>query len=144
MDAHLWNEEKMSDQSLNLVDPVASIYKHIGSNEPYFALVEEFYKGVQQDFLLRPMYPEDLEEPKRKLALFLIQRTGGETTYSDERGHPRMRARHMPFKIGMAERDAWMRIMTRALDAVPQFHPHRESLLEFFDGFSLFMINQHQ
>lgn len=122
-------------------DPVARVYAAIGSEEPFFRLVEEFYKGIEQEQLLRPMYPSDLAEPKRKLALFLIQRTGGAGTYSKERGHPRMRGRHMPFRIAMPERDAWMRIMDNALDAVPEFSPHRTTMHDFFADFSLFMIN---
>jgi hemoglobin len=106
--------------------------------------VDEFYSGVAQDELLRPMYPEDLSEPKRNLALFLIQRCGGTPTYSMERGHPRMRARHAPFKIGMFERNAWMHHMDAALAAVPEFAAVRDVMHQFFDGFSLFMINQPQ
>jgi hemoglobin len=83
-----------------------------------------------------------LSDAKRHLALFLIQRTGGATTYSNERGHPRMRARHLPFRIGMAERDAWMHNMTEALNAVPEFEPHKEAMMTFFSDFATFMINQ--
>lgn len=88
------------------------------------------------------MYPDDLSDAKRHLALFLIQRTGGATTYSNERGHPRMRARHLPFRIGMAERDAWMHNMTEALNSVPEFAPHKEAMMTFFSDFATFMINQ--
>ena len=123
-------------------DPISQIYQQLGSEEPLFKLVDEFYAGVENDFVLRPLYPEDLEGPKERLVLFLIQRVGGRTTYSDERGHPRMRARHMPFPIGQMERDAWMRIMTAALDKVDELKPHREDLMAFFDNFSTFMINK--
>ncbi|HEY9756965.1 MAG TPA: globin [Oculatellaceae cyanobacterium] len=123
-------------------DPLGRIFKEVGSEAPFFALVDHFYAGVEKDLLLRPMYPEDLELPKKHLALFLIQRMGGRSTYSQERGHPRMRARHLPFKIGQAERDAWMRNMTLALNAVPELSQYKEELLAFFDDFSLFMINQ--
>ncbi len=123
------------------IDPVAKVYSAVGSDEPFYRLVEEFYKGIEQDLLLRPLYPKDLTEPKRSLALFLIQRTGGHGTYSEERGHPRMRGRHLPFRIATAERDAWMRNMDRALDMVAELNPHRETLHEFFADFSTFMIN---
>jgi hemoglobin len=125
-----------------MIDPIAHIYQQLGDTAPYYKLVDEFYARVEQDKLLRPMYPPDLSDAKRHLALFLIQRTGGVTTYSNERGHPRMRARHLPFKIGMAERDAWMHNMTEAVDQVPEFAPHREALMTFFSDFATFMINQ--
>lgn len=130
----------MSD--LKMIDPLGGIYKQIGSSEPFYRLVDHFYAGVEADPILRPLYPKELAEAKRKLALFLIYRFGGEETYVEERGHPRMRGRHMPFKIGRKERDAWMVHMTGALDKTPEFAPHREVLMQFFDGFSTFMINQ--
>ena len=123
-------------------DPLITIYSDIGSEEPFFRLVEKFYEGVQDDKLLRPMYPEDLAGPKERLAQFLIQRMGGATTYSDQRGHPRMRARHLPFEIGVKERDAWLKHMGQALDEVPEFEKHKETLTEFFVNFATFMINK--
>lgn len=129
-------------QGLEQVDPIGLIYAQVGGEKPFFRLAEEFYKGVEASPILRPMYPQELTEPKRKLALFLIQRTGGNQTYSEERGHPRMRGRHLPFKIGQSQRDAWMQIMTQALEQVPEFAPHKDLLHEFFEGFSTFMINQ--
>lgn len=127
---------------VEIFDPIGAIYKAVGDEKPFFDLVDEFYKGVENDLILRPMYPEDLTDAKRKLALFMIQRTGGRTTYSDERGHPRMRQRHMPFSIGLNERNAWMKNMMAALDKVPELAPHKETLTEFFDSFSTFMINR--
>ncbi len=124
------------------MDPLDEIYKQIGSEDPYFKLVDEFYAGVEESFILRPLYPENLDNAKRSLALFLIQRTGGKTTYSDEKGHPRMRARHMPFAIGQAERDAWIVCMNAALDKTPEFKEVRKILDEFFDTFATFMINK--
>src|SRR5690606_4767600 len=82
-------------------------------------LVGRFYRSVAVDPLLRPLYPEaDLTGATRRLALFLGQYWGGPTTYSDERGHPRLRMRHAPFVIGEPERDAWLRHMSAALDAL--------------------------
>lgn len=104
-------------------------------------MVDHFYEGVEKDPLLRPLYPEDLTKPKEHLALFLIQRFGGRGTYSQERGHPRMRMRHMPFKIGIKERDAWLNNMDRALAAVPEFAPHRDALDFYFRDFATFLIN---
>jgi len=125
-----------------MIDPIAHIYQELGDTAPYYKLVDEFYSRVEQDKLLRPMYPADLTDAKRKLTLFLIQRTGGATTYSNERGHPRMRARHLPFRIGVPERDAWMHNMTEALNCVPEFSNHKEALMTFFAAFATFMINQ--
>ncbi len=124
------------------MDPLAALYQSIGSEEPYYRLVEHFYQGVENDPVLRPLYPEELTDAKRKLALYLIYRTGGARTYEEERGHPRMRGRHMPFKIGQKERDAWMVNMNRALDLTPEFAPHRADLDAFFEHFATFMINQ--
>ena len=85
--------------------------------QPFFdALVAHFYRGVAVDPLLRPLYPDDdLAAAERRLALFLGQYWGGPTTYSDERGHPRLRMRHAPFAVGEPERDAWLRHMRLAL-----------------------------
>ncbi len=127
---------------VDIYDPVSVIYKAVGDEKPFFQLVDEFYKGVENDLILRPLYPEDLTLSKEHLALFMIQRTGGRTTYSDERGHPRMRQRHMPFPIGMNERNAWIKNMTAALDKVPEFAAHKQTLQEFFDTFATFLINK--
>ncbi|HEY9773678.1 MAG TPA: globin [Planktothrix sp.] len=127
---------------LEQFDPIGEIYLALGKkDEPYFRLVNEFYAGVEKNEILRPLYPEDLQMPKEHLALFLIQRTGGPQTYSLNRGHPRMRARHMPFKIATKERDAWIDEMTVALNAVPEFASHKAALMEFFEGFATFLIN---
>lgn len=123
-------------------DIIGTIYAAIESEHPYYALVEEFYAGVEKDPLLRPLYPPDLTDAKRHLALFLIQRTGGAPTYNVERGHPRMRMRHAPFRIGLAERDAWLLHMNKALNAVPEFVPHRDNLYAFFIEFATFLVNQ--
>jgi hemoglobin len=95
-----------------------SVYDAVGGRPFFVELVDGFYAGVSADPLLRPMYPEDLTESRRHLAGFLTQYWGGPSTYSDERGHPRLRMRHGPFAIGDAERDAWLRHMLGSLDAV--------------------------
>ena len=98
--------------------PQPSVYEAVGGQPFFDDLIEEFYVGVAADPLLRPLYPEDLTDSKRHLALFLGQFWGGPTTYSAERGHPRLRMRHAPFTITEAERDAWLRHMREALDSV--------------------------
>ena len=85
---------------------------------PFFEdLVGRFYAGVADDPVLRPLYPEaDLAGARHRLTLFLAQYWGGPRTYDAERGHPRLRMRHMPFAIGPGERDAWLRLMRAAID----------------------------
>ena len=95
-----------------------SVYDDVGGRPFFVDLVDGFYAGVSADLLLRPLYPEDLTDSRRHLAGFLAQYWGGPSTYSDERGHPRLRMRHAPFAIGDAERDAWLRHMLGSLDSV--------------------------
>jgi hemoglobin len=97
----------------------AEFFERAGGEQTFRLLVQRFYAGVAMDPLLRPLYPEeDLEPAADRLALFLIQYWGGPTTYSQARGHPRLRMRHAPFVIGEAERDAWLRHMREALDSL--------------------------
>lgn len=94
-----------------------TFFEAVGGEETFHRLVHRFYQGVAADPLLRPMYPEeDLEPAEERLRLFLIQYWGGPRTYSDRRGHPRLRMRHVPFPIGEPERDAWLRHMRDAVD----------------------------
>jgi hemoglobin len=114
--------------------------------EPFFAeLVERFYRAVASDLLLRPLYPDDLEPSKRHLTLFLQQYWGGPGTYSEQRGHPRLRARHVPFVIGEAERDAWIRHMAAALDSLVVergIDPQLEArMLDYFIDAADFLVN---
>jgi hemoglobin len=94
---------------------VDALYERVGGEQFFFDLVDRFYLSVAGDPLLRPLYPDDLSESSRHLALFLMQYWGGPTTYDEERGHPRLRMRHAPFVIGPPERDAWLRHMLAAL-----------------------------
>jgi hemoglobin len=106
-------------------------------------LVTAFYRQVPQDEILGAMYPrEELEGAKRRLRDFLIYRFGGPDRYIAERGHPRLRARHMPFRIDQAARDRWMKLMDKAFleAALP---PEAEEILRaFFGQMATFMINQ--
>jgi hemoglobin len=95
---------------------VDALFDRVDGEQFFVDLVDRFYQGVAGDPLLRPLYPDDLSESRRHLALFLMQYWGGPSTYNDERGHPRLRMRHMPFVIGPAERDAWLRHMNGAVD----------------------------
>jgi len=94
-----------------------SFYEAVGGEETFSRLVHTFYQGVADDPVLRPVYPsKDLGPAEEHLRLFLMQYWGGPGTYSEQRGHPRLRMRHARFAIGEAERDAWLRRMRAALD----------------------------
>ncbi|MEI6537760.1 MAG: globin [Verrucomicrobiaceae bacterium] len=94
---------------------VESIYSQLGE-EGLKALVAAFYQRVRTDEVIGPLYPpDDWENAERRLADFLIYRFGGSDRYIQERGHPRLRGRHMPFSIGVKERDRWMELMRAAM-----------------------------
>jgi hemoglobin len=117
------------------------VYPTIGA-DGFTRLVAAFYRQVPADSILGPMYPtEDLEGAEYRLRMFLIGRFGGPMTYIEERGHPRLRMRHVPFRIDQAARDRWMQLMTTALDET-QLPPEADAVLRhFFDGMSSFMMN---
>jgi hemoglobin len=91
------------------------IHAAVGGDEPFFRLVGAFYAGIENEPLIRPMYPQDMTKAKEHLALFLIQRVG--------------------------ERDAWLRHMLAAVDATPEFHPFRDDLREYFEESANFLVN---
>ena len=95
-----------------------SLYERVGGTAFFERLVDRFYDGVEADEILLPLYPDrdDLAGARRRLTLFLVQYWGGPTTYLEERGHPRLRARHFPFAIGTLERDRWLLHMRAAID----------------------------
>lgn len=123
-------------------DEQISFYEAVGGDETFRRLVRRFYEEVATDPVLRPLYPgEDLGPAEDHLRMFLIQYWGGPRTYSDLRGHPRLRMRHAPFKIDQKGRDRWVALMEEALaeaalpaDAVPP-------LRKFFHEAATFMIN---
>ena len=97
--------------------PLQTFYDAVGGHETFVALVRRFYEGVASDPPLRALYPEaDLTDAETRFRMFLEQYWGGPTTYSDERGHPRLRMRHLPFHIGREERARWLEHMTAAID----------------------------
>jgi hemoglobin len=112
---------------------VDTLYDRVGGASFFERLVGRFYEGVSGDPVLRPLYPQDLEEPKRHLALFLGQYWGGPRDYSEERGHPRLRMRHAPFVIGDLERDAWLRHMRRAVEQADLPPSDEAELLAYFE-----------
>ena len=111
-----------------------NLYEAVGGMPFFERLVGRFYAGVAGDPILRPLYPdEDLADATRRLTLFLAQYWGGPTTYNDERGHPRLRMRHVPFAIGTTERDRWLVHMRAALDAEMPPPEVADQLLRYFD-----------
>ncbi|HEX8860897.1 MAG TPA: globin [Actinomycetes bacterium] len=120
-----------------------TFYDAVGGEETFRRLVSRFYQGVAADPLLRPLYPEeDLAGAEERLRQFLVQYWGGPSTYSQRRGHPALRMRHARFAIGQAERDAWLRHMTEAVDSLELPEPLRAMLLDYLTVASQALINQ--
>lgn len=113
----------------------AEVFDRVGGAVFFERLVDRFYDGVEADPVLLRLYPtpDDLSDARRHLTLFLAQYWGGPTTYSDERGHPRLRMRHAPFGIGPEERDHWLAHMRAALDALDAEPDVRDALDRYFE-----------
>ena len=130
------------------VEQPPTVFAAVGGQQFFDELVDRFYDAVERDELLRPMYPADLGPSRHRLAGFLAQYWGGPADYSAERGHPRLRMRHMPFAIGLAERNAWMRHMLASLEAasLPDGSPLdpdiAQAMFAHFDNAATHLINQ--
>jgi hemoglobin len=112
-----------------------TLYAAIGGEETFRRLVERFYAGVAEDPVLRPLYPEeDLGPAADRLRMFLIQYWGGPTTYSAQRGHPRLRMRHAPFAIDARARDAWLQNMRTALESLGLPAAYEETLWQYLSS----------
>lgn len=119
-----------------------TFYEQVGGHATFVRLVEEFYRGVADDRELRPMYPEaDLGPAAERLTLFLEQYWGGPTTYSENRGHPRLRMRHAPFKVNPAARDLWLGHMRTAVDSLKLPPLQRETLWDYLERAAHAMVN---
>ncbi|MHB1496821.1 MAG: globin domain-containing protein [Acidimicrobiales bacterium] len=123
------------------MDGAAGLYDRLGGMAFFEGLVERFYERVAGDDVLRPLYPEDLGPPRRHLCLFLAQFWGGPRAYDEERGHPRLRSRHMQWRIGPLERERWLLHMTAALDASPANALERAQLLGHFQAVASHLVN---
>ncbi|MDP9418479.1 MAG: globin [Actinomycetota bacterium] len=107
----------MSTSASDSAGRPGTFYERVGGTETFRRLVARFYSGVAQDPVLRPLYPdEDLGPAADRLRMFLEQYWGGPRTYSEQRGHPRLRMRHVAFLVGEPERDAWLHHMRAAVD----------------------------
>ncbi|EME98113.1 globin [Streptomyces mobaraensis NBRC 13819 = DSM 40847] len=119
-----------------------TFYEQVGGEETFRRLAHRFYEGVAEDPLLRPMYPEgDLGPAEERMALFLMQYWGGPRTYSENRGHPRLRMRHAPFTVDRAAHDAWLRHMRDAVDSLDLSEAHRDELWRYLTYAAASMIN---
>ena len=126
-----------------------TVFDAVGGRRFFDELVGRFYDAVESDTLLRPMYPKDMGPSRERLAGFLVQYWGGPAHYSEKRGHPRLRMRHMPFAIGLEERNAWMKHMEASLavatlaDGTDRPLPAeiRDAMFEHFDNAATHLIN---
>ncbi|MFF9706948.1 globin [Streptomyces griseofuscus] len=119
-----------------------TFYEQVGGEDTFRRLVHRFYEGVAEDPELRTMYPEeDLGPAEERLRLFLMQYWGGPSTYSERRGHPRLRMRHAPFAVDRAAHDAWLRHMRAAVDDLGLSEEHERTLWNYLTYAAASMIN---
>lgn len=122
-----------------------SFYDAVGGAKTFDAIVSRFYAQVAEDEVLRRVYPEDdLAGAEERLRMFLEQYWGGPRTYSEQRGHPRLRMRHAPFRISLIERDAWLRCMHTAvasIDSETLDDEHRRELLDYLEMAAHSLVN---
>ncbi len=122
--------------------PQPPLYQRVGGEQVFRDLVDRFYDGVAEDPELRAMYPEqDLGPARDRLSLFLIQYFGGPGTYSEQRGHPRLRMRHAPFRIDEAARDRWLTHMRAAVDSLELAPAEEAELWQYLERTAFFMVN---
>ena len=120
-----------------------SFYDEVGGAATFERLVHAFYEGVASDPELRALYPEaDLAPAERRLRMFLEQYFGGPTTYSEERGHPRLRMRHIPFPVTLDMRDRWLRHMLGAMDTLDLPEAHAEQMRDYFVRAARSLVNR--
>jgi hemoglobin len=121
-------------------------YYELFGGEPFFSdLVSQFYARVATNEILRPMYPaRDMEGAAQRLKMFLEQYWGGPTTYSEERGHPRLRMRHAGFHIGPAAKDAWLTCMREAVDGMEMPDEQQEKLWRYLEGAAEHLLNSFE
>ena len=122
-----------------------TFYDAIGGYPTIAKIVDRFYEGVATDEVLRPLYPEeDLGPAAERFTLFLVQYWGGPTTYSDTRGHPRLRMRHAPFKVTPKARDLWLLHFRAGLDAANLSPEHDAQFWDYITHAAQFMVNSFE
>lgn len=121
---------------------MTSFYDQVGGAPTFDRLVAAFYAGVADDGPLRALYPEeDLGPAERRLRMFLEQYFGGPKTYSEERGHPRLRMRHVPYRVTLDMRDRWLRHMIGALESLDLPEEQAEVMREYFARAAHMLVN---
>ncbi|UMG91698.1 globin [Nocardioides sp. TF02-7] len=121
---------------------MSTFYEEIGGFETFRRIVAKFYEGVAEDEVLRPMYPEeDLGPAEERFLHFLVQYWGGPTTYSEQRGHPRLRMRHAPFAVDMEARDRWLKHFREGLDSVELSPEQDAKFWAYVTHAATFMVN---
>ena len=120
-----------------------NFYEEVGGEAFFADLISQFYAHVATDPILRPMYPEqDMKGAAQRLQMFLAQYWGGPDTYSQERGHPRLRMRHAGFHIDRAAHDAWINAMQKAVEGVEISVEHKEVLWGYLEMAAASLVNQ--
>lgn len=119
----------------------SSIYDHIGGQLTIDNLVDVFYAKIEADPELRAIFPDDLEPGKHWQKLFLAQLFGGPMLYNQQRGHPRLRMRHMSFSVSPRSAELWLKHMHAAIDEIGIQEPERSAMFEYFDRAAPHMIN---
>ena len=134
----------MSETEVKKASPLQNLYDRIG-DASFSKLARVFYEGVAQDELLKPMYPEeDLAPAERRLKMFLEQYWGGPDAYQQERGHPRLRMRHAPYKIGPKARKAWLSHMRKAVDSLELSPMDDAELWDYLERAAHAMLNSFE
>ena len=123
-------------------EEAAAVYRQAGGDEAFRRLVDTFYAKIEQDPVLRPLFPADLGPGKEHQFLFLTQFFGGPARYQELRGHPRLRARHLPFAIGAREADAWLGHMLASIDEAGIPEPARSRMRNYFAYTAQFLKNR--
>lgn len=126
---------------VNILDRSLSIYENLGGADAIRKLVEAFYPKVQENSLLGPLFPEDIHPVMEKQYMFLTQFFGGPSLYSDEYGHPMMRARHLPFPVTRERADAWLGCMREALEEIDVPEALRDIVLQRLSGPAYHFVN---
>jgi hemoglobin len=122
--------------------PTETFFEQVGGHATFDTLVRRFYEGIEHDEVLRPMYPDDdMDGAVWRLTAFLEQYWGGPTTYSEQRGHPRLRMRHMPFRVNPEARDRWLAHMRVAVDELDLPPMHEEALWDYLQRAAHAMVN---
>ena len=125
-----------------VTQPQRSFYDEVGGHDTFNAIVSRFYELVREDEILLPLYPpEDLDAAEVRLRMFLEQYWGGPSTYSEQRGHPRLGMRHAPFAVTPTQADRWLRHMHRALDEAGMSPEQTQQFWEYVVRAAHFLVN---